>query len=212
MEVKPKIFEMVSLLSDRTSACAHVSWNCPLIAFLSFTLYLSHLVLKASSVWYLQTGSSRHLPSAYNIFFNTFASLRYDAGCRALICICWGCATEGQEEALGVCVRKSNIPASVVVHLLKGTLLNHPCQRWLTLEAHKSTSEEQSCSYLKHTEISCVWGLGWSQGEYPWSADLDPHLGWQRVSIDSNTTPCWAIHGIFFYYYYFLWRTVATPS
>lgn len=66
MEVKPKIFEMVSLLSDRTSACAHVSWNCPLIAFLSFTLYLSHLVLKASSDTFKLAAAGTYLqPTTY---------------------------------------------------------------------------------------------------------------------------------------------------
>lgn len=84
-----------------------------------------------------------------------------------------------------------DFPASAGVHLLKGTLLNHPCLRWLTPKAHKSTSEEQSCLYLKCTEISHVWGLGGQEswGEFPLGTlTQDPQLRWQHISSDTNTT------------------------
>lgn len=83
-----------------------------------------------------------------------------------------------------------DFPASAGVHLLKGILLNHACQRWLTPKAHKSTSEEQSCLYFKCTEISHVWrlGAGVLRRIPPGTLTQGPHLRWQHIFSDTNTT------------------------
>lgn len=88
-----------------------------------------------------------------------------------------------------------DFPDAARVHLLKGVLLNHLCQRWLTPEAHKSTSEEQSCLYLKCSEISHLWVLGAGLEENaPETLTQGPCLSWQHISNDTSTAAWSTIH------------------
>lgn len=89
-----------------------------------------------------------------------------------------------------------DFPASAGIHLPKGILLNHPCLRWLTPKARKSTAEEQLCLYLKCSEMSHEWVQGGRGPEEnsPWDTDpgsssqMTAHFQWHKHNIMCNHT------------------------